>query len=46
MIPLAAEEIDLPQKGTLRPSTEPDVQPQHNLCFCQGIDRPDKLPKK
>lgn len=46
MIPLEAEEIDQTQKGTLRPSTEPDVQPLHNLCFCQGIDQPDKLPKK
>lgn len=45
MIPLEVEEIDQPQKGTLRLSTDPDVLPLHNLCFCQGIDQPDKSPE-
>lgn len=46
MILLEVEEIDLPQKSTLKPSTDPDVQPPRNLCFYQGTDQPDNLPDK
>ena len=42
--PQQEEETDQPQRSTLRPSTDPDVQPLHNLCSCQGTNQPDKLP--
>lgn len=46
MILLEVEEIDLPQRSTLMPSTDPDVLPPHSLCFYQETDQPDKLPGK
>lgn len=44
MILLEVEEKDLPQRSTLMQSTELDVQPQHNLCFCPETDLLDMLP--
>lgn len=46
MILLEAEETDLPQRGTLQPSTKLGVQPPRNLCFCPESDWLDKSPSK
>jgi len=36
--------IDLPQRSILRLSTDPDVLPPHNPCFCPETYQPDMSP--